>query len=135
MVIGGWAGRGFRGTDLRIRGAPLFKPLESRSVSLTKCRQIQVTHRCDRCLRFCQRNVPDCNYSVRNSRLVSGLEVSAMAIRSKETRGVPSQIDWPTVGIAGSMAGVFVICLTLTAWVVERGFSFPRLRASDPFGA
>jgi hypothetical protein len=48
-----------------------------------------------------------------------------MATRPKETRGVPSQIDWPTVGIAGSMAGTFVVCLTLTAWVAGRGFSIP----------
>jgi hypothetical protein len=49
-----------------------------------------------------------------------------MAIRAISRKAMQSQIDWPTVGITGSMAGIFVICLTLTAWVAERGFPLPR---------
>jgi len=49
-----------------------------------------------------------------------------MAIPSKSSRSFTSQIDWPIVGVAAVMAGVFVVCLTLTAWVAGRGISLPR---------
>ncbi len=49
-----------------------------------------------------------------------------MAIPSKDTRGKAAQIDWPVIGMAAAMAWLFVICLTLTAWVAGRGISLPR---------
>jgi hypothetical protein len=53
-----------------------------------------------------------------------------MATRSRDTRGKAAQIDWPVIGMAAAMAGGFVTCLTLTAWVAGRGLSFPGAAGS-----
>jgi hypothetical protein len=43
-----------------------------------------------------------------------------MATQSKNTKGIRSQIDWPFVGVAGVMAGLFVISAALAVWAASR---------------
>jgi len=51
------------------------------------------------------------------------MEVYPMATQSKNTKGITSQIDWPIVGVAGVMAGLFVIGSVLAVWAAARPMS------------
>jgi hypothetical protein len=51
------------------------------------------------------------------------MEVYPMATQSKHTKTITSLIDWPFVGVAGVMAGLFVIGSVLAVWAASRPMS------------
>jgi hypothetical protein len=54
-----------------------------------------------------------------------------MATRSTSAHPVPSQIDWPIVGVAGATAGLFITCMILTAWVAGKQMRSMNLASSS----